>query len=72
MNEKINKLYQQKTRMRRMAACNGKVPYESFSDANEATRAIVSRSHKQVGPYRCAYCKKYHIGTPTIKNRRHK
>jgi hypothetical protein len=52
----------------RQSACGGKVPYESFAEAQTIVGRLKKRRNFRNGrnanlkPYRCPHCGKYHVG----------
>src|SRR4051794_14946555 len=53
-------------RRRRRSACEGKRKYLTSADATAAAAVLTKSSGQKVVPYRCPFCRRWHIGHPPI------
>ncbi len=61
-----------KSKITKEAACDGKIKYDSKSDASLAAASLSNRGRikKKVNAYLCEFCEKYHIGNSRHKKKR--
>lgn len=51
------------------SGCDGKVTFESFSEAEKQAKRTGRRRNARICPYHCLFCHKYHVGNKVRQHR---
>jgi hypothetical protein len=54
----------------RRRSCEGKTAYPSIDKARYAAHLASKRSSEKIVPYRCEFCRQWHIGHPPARVQR--
>lgn len=50
------------TTLKKGRACDGKVPHDTFEEAEQSRIKMENGTGERLSSYMCGYCHKYHIG----------
>lgn len=54
------------------STCDGKARFDSWGDANKVARRYQRNKGARVLPYRCPYCRGYHVGYKSFSKPKHR